>query len=136
MFLELLKIELKGITEHIEPYVEVEANDEVLGIMNEAQKTLHTLWRRWLRISDEHLTAAKHNQGGEREAHTRKAVEFLCKAETVRDIMWREIEESLGEDVAYNTGFKIGIREGNRIVRTLHKPRTLLDFLSDMQPPE
>jgi len=110
-FLKLLPLELDSVTEFMEPPVEIEPNDRLVGDMSDMDKRLWTLSKALERSSNQYQLDAKYAFKEQRDELVAKARELGAKSNILIGLMWTSIRDELelwGErNIGVRAGFKI-----------------------------
>ena len=132
IWIEFLPKELDEIKEFIDPTVEIESNDIVVGDATNEMKRLYTLSRKYEEIFTRMAVEARYAKNeNEQIKAIKKATEANQKRETLLEIFWiciKDYFELWGKN-------SVGIRKGYKIIWRSRKkigPKALLEFLEDI----
>jgi|SRR3989344_2526532 len=132
IWIESLPKELDEIKEFIDPTVEIESNDIVVGDATNEMKRLYTLSRKYEEIFTRMAVEARYAKNeNEQIKAIKKATEANQKRETLLEIFWiciKDYFELWGKN-------SVGIRKGYKIIWRSRKkigPKALLEFLEDI----
>ena len=132
IWIEFLPKELDEIKEFIDPPMEVESDDIVVGDATDEMKRLYTLSCKYEEIFTRMAVEARYAKNENEQIKARKKMtEANQKRETLLEIFWiciKDYFELWGKN-------SVGIRKGYKIIWRSRKkigPKALLEFLEDI----
>jgi len=104
-WLKLLPLELQEITDFMEPPMEVEQNDNIVGVMSDDLKRLYTLWRVCTRGFEQAKLDYRFSNNNKDLV---KGQEYKFKAEALQRIFWTCVNEEFNLWDKPETGVRKG----------------------------
>lgn len=132
-WLKGLPAEIEAVEELIEPQGKVEEDGmEVVGEFTEAEKKLHSLWRKTKKEAELAVIEAKYNQSD--EALSVRAIQLNTKADILKKLFWMVLND--GHDL-WHSGKMEAIGPGWQVIQYPRKKRGLADIIAELPtPPE